>query len=244
MSFEALPHGITRVAACRLRRSPRHWAWAEASRAEIEVAWADSVRSRPYLYNGVVQIMLGARIARDTLEADYAETDFASFHRWRSLDARDMSVRDGFGSALILSAEGHLLLGRQAAGNMNAGFAYAPGGFIDASDVRPDGAIDIEGSIAREVGEETGLDAAGGCPAGLVREPGFLVTHVGFKVSIGVIYRSALATAALVALMRQYLAAEASPELEDIVAIRTAADAAATAMPDFARVQVAAIVGG
>ncbi len=107
-------------------------------------------------------------LGADRFEGQLMPVEFKSFLYWKEHGYPDTSVRDTFGSALIRSAEGHILLGRQRAGNINAGLAYLPGGFIDGRDVAADGSIDIAASVAREVAEETGLGAGD-----IERMPGF-----------------------------------------------------------------------
>ena len=103
------------------------------------------------------------------------------------------------GQTEIRSAEGHVLLGCQTAGNINQGLAYPPGGFIDQRDVRA-GVVDIDAGTARELREETGMK-----PDEFARAPGYLVTTSGPHVSIAVEWRSVLPSDALKAHILDYV---------------------------------------
>ena len=72
-------------------------------------------------------------------------------------------TRNLFGTAVVLSSDGALLVGEMAQHTANAGRIYGPCGSLDPADIcnvgnNLDGTIDIEGSMARELYEETGLD--------------------------------------------------------------------------------------
>jgi len=92
----------------------------------------------------------------DTFSAEYFETDFASFIAWRDWGFPDASVFNGFGMGALRSRDGAYALGEMAPHTANAGKIYFPAGTPDLNDVR-DGTVDIAGSVAREVAEETGL---------------------------------------------------------------------------------------
>jgi ADP-ribose pyrophosphatase YjhB (NUDIX family) len=223
------------IERCRLAVGTGRWAFAETHAAAIDAHWARRSAANPAMFNGTVYILGAAQVAAGTLSGALMATDFKSFLYWKDHGYPDSSVRDVFGSALILSAEGHVVLGQQAAGNLNSGLAYLPGGFIDTRDVDEEGHVDIAASVAREVAEETGLD-----PDLLERQPGFLLTHAGPMTSIAVAFRSAETSDALQAKIRAHIAADAgAAELADAVVIRSAADLAGLAAPRYADVLLA-----
>lgn len=218
----------TRIATCDLRVTAEAWPFAEAHAEAIAAHWQRATAERPKFFDGAVYMLREGVLVGDSFRGTFLRTDFKSFLYWRESGYPDLSVRDGFGSAVIRSAEGCVLLGRQAGGNVNGGLAYPPGGFIDERDVHG-GAIAIDASIARELVEETGLD-----PARLTRIPGYLLTRAGPFVSIGIEWRSGLGAEALRALILEHVARQPVPELADIVTVREASEIDAATMPRHA----------
>lgn len=173
------------------------------------------------------------------LTADLIETDFASFLYWKDTDYPEAGVRDGFGSALIRARNGEVLLGRQQLGNVNAGLLYMPGGFIDPRDVRCDGGVDIDRSVAREFKEETGLSVAA-----FNRRGGYLVTEAGAQVSIAVELVSDLEAKELRAVLVSQIARQNEPELSDFVVYDRPPGAHEADVAAFSRVALEGVFSG
>ena len=210
---------VVAVDTCRLAVRPGRWPYEMANSSAIEEHWKLARARNPGYFNGAVQILVAHRISAQSLHGTFLTTDFASFLYWRSRGNPDVGAYDCFGCAILRSADGALMLGVQSGGNLNSGRAYCPGGFIDAADVAVDGTIDIDGSIAREVAEEAGLEVSS-----LRREPGYLLVAAGSLIAIGVAYRSKLKADELRAEILQHLRSEKTPELSDIMIVRTPRD--------------------
>jgi len=227
-------HGETRVfrvPRVDLRVTDGGWAFADRHRGEIEAHWARRVREAPGFFNGPVFMMHAYSVsAHGHLSASFIRSDFRSFLYWRETGWRDDRVMDGFGSALIRSADGQVLLGRQSAGNLNSGLCYPPSGFIDVRDVGPDGLIDIDRSVAREVAEETGLPASA-----LVRGDGYIVTIAGPSMSISVPLLSPLTGDALLSEATRHISSEEQSELVQLLLVAPGAPDAGLPMLDYAR---------
>ena len=225
-----IPEGVHRVQECLIQCGAASWPFASQEESAIRRHWVRRSAENPKFFNGGVYIMISGGLRQGYLEGRLAATDFAASLYWRETGYRDRTVVDCFGSAIFLGSDGALIYGRQSPGNINAGMLYPPGGFIDRRDVGNCGAVDLEGSVAREVREEMGLD-----PAALSRDAGYLVTRDGPLLSIGVMYRLATPAEKFCAQANRRLANESLPELEALVALGRAADAAAHAMPSYAR---------
>jgi hypothetical protein len=226
-----------RIARCRLTIGAERWAFAEREAANIVDHWARALAERPRLFDGKVYLLRALSLREGVLEGTFVPADFKSFVYWRAQGYPDASVRDGFGSSLIRSAEGHVLLGRQGAGYLNAGLAYPPGGMIDVHDTHA-GVIDIDASIARELTEETGLDTAS-----LARVPGYVLAQSGPLVSIAIEWRSTLAAEALRETILAHTRAQAAPELADVVIVRSASEIDDPTVPAYAKALLRFILG-
>ncbi len=237
MSYDATAEAVVRLKRCRLTLEPGTWEFAERHAREIDSYWERRVQKLPGMFNGAVHLMRRHAIADGVLDGAFVRAEFKSYLYWRDTGMPDAGIVDAFGSALIRSADGAIVLGVQRQG-INAGLAYPPGGFVDKADVGPDGSIDIEASIVRELVEETGLTLAD-----VERTEGFFATFAGRLLSIGVEFRSGLATADLASVIASHIAKEAEPELARLVTVSSPVDTAGVAMPHFAALLVAKLLG-
>src|SRR5262245_33833895 len=209
---------VLRFQSCRLVVASREWDYAREHAAGIDAHWLRRQAESPSMFNGAIHLMYESAIEGGTLQARLLRSDFKSYLYWRERGFPEARVRDAFGSALLRSTEGHVILGRQRDGNVNAGLAYLPGGFIDPRDVTRDGTVDIDGSILRELAEETGL-----MPGQLQMQPGYIVTFCGPLVSIARELVSPLDAEALRAKTLAHLARDTQSELVDAVIVRSTA---------------------
>jgi len=150
---------IHHVTTLDLAVRPVAWPFAEERHADIAAHFAEKQRERPKLWNGRVLLGRDAVFTDGHLSATYFETDFASFLAWRDWGFPDTAVFNGFGMGALRTSDGAFVMGEMAQHTANAGRIYFPSGTPDLDDVR-DGALDIPGSVVRELGEETGLTAA------------------------------------------------------------------------------------
>lgn len=228
----ALPR-VTRASTLSLKVDPGAvWTYAVNHHDVIETHWKMACTANPGFFNGTVHVLKALAFDGGHVEGTVLPTEFKNFLYWRDEGfPAEARVEDVFGSALIRSREGHVILGRQRPGNINEGQAYLPGGFIDPRDVTAHNTIDVRASVAREVAEETGLDASVLMPA-----PGFIVTHAPPHVSFAVPYTSHLSSAELVARIRAHIDAQSEPELAEPVVITAPADMEGRAVTHYARI--------
>ena len=151
---------VHRLTSLDLRCTGKAWAFAADHRARINDHWEALARERPHIWNGEVLVCLENRIENGVLHAELTKTDYASFVAWRDWGAPGNAARNCFGSPVVLTADRAIIFGEMAASTLNGGKIYPPGGSLEPRDVGPDGTVDVLGSIAIELAEETGLDAA------------------------------------------------------------------------------------
>jgi len=220
------PPVIHRVTTLDLNVQPWSWPFAQARRAEIDVHFAAEQSKRPDLWNGRVLLGRNPRFSGEHLSADYFETDFASFLAWRDWGFPDDSVFNGFGMGALLSNDGAFALGEMAGHTANAGRIYFPSGTPDLDDVKGE-TLDIEGSVTREIEEETGLE-----PDDYHAEPHWDCVSTGVAIAAIQLLRVDMTGEALRARIEANLAGQRQPELTRIHLVRGRSDLSA-AMPRF-----------
>lgn len=144
------------VAELDLTFRPAPWPFAEQRRADIDRYFAAQQAFKPQLWNGPVLLLRDPVFTATRFSAQYFETDFASFLAWRDWSFPDKTVFNGFGMGALRGSDGAFALGEMAAHTANAGRIYFPSGTPEPGDLKGD-IVDIAGSVAREVAEETGL---------------------------------------------------------------------------------------
>ena len=217
------PQEVVEVDAVDCAFEPRRWDFAEARSAEIAAHWAEALRRKPRMFDGRVLLMHRGAVeveadGRRVFRGAYLETSFSAFLFWRDIGLPPAGVRNGFGMACLSSADGAFVLGEMGHHTANAGAIYFASGTPDPGDVR-DGRVDIEGSIRRELREETGLDAAT-----LSLDPGLTLVMDGCRVGFMKRVRSADTAEALVARIGAFLARDPEPELARMHVVATAAE--------------------
>jgi 8-oxo-dGTP pyrophosphatase MutT (NUDIX family) len=222
------PHSIHRVRAVRARLAPFDWAFARERRAAIDAHWATLVAGKPSMFNGRVLMQTQGRLAGDVFEAAYGDVDYASFLAWRDFGYPPAGgVRNGFAMAALRAADGAFLLGEMGPHTANAGKVYFASGTPDPGDVRPDGTVDLAGSVLRELAEETGLlpDEISVADAWTVLLNPVRAAFMR-PVTLGMPADEARR------LMLSRIATQSRPELSGIVVVRSPADLT-PAMPAF-----------
>jgi 8-oxo-dGTP pyrophosphatase MutT (NUDIX family) len=217
---------IHRVSTLELSVRPWSWPFAERRRAEISAHFAAKQREKPKMWNGRVLLGRDPTFAGGCFTASYFATDFASFLAWRDWGFPDQGVFNGFGMGALRCADGAFVLGEMGSHTSNAGRIYFPSGTPDLDDVR-DGAVDISGSVARELEEETGL-----APGDYRSEPDWHCVYTGPAVAMIRILHVDVAGDALRARIEANLALQQLPELSAIHLVRGTRDLTA-AMPGF-----------
>jgi 8-oxo-dGTP pyrophosphatase MutT (NUDIX family) len=213
-------HNISIVPVDRLELaySSRPWPFAVEKRREIDAHFVRLQRERPALWNGRVLLLHEFTLAGGVFRGTGFDTDFASFIAWRDWDIHDAQVQNFFAMGALQASDGGFIVGVMAAHTSNAGKIYFPAGTPDLSDVVGD-RIDLEASMLREVGEETGLSREDFVP-----EPGWMTVLDGRRIAqIRVLHAHANA-AELRARILDHLAGDKQPELTDVRVVRSADD--------------------
>ena len=220
------PAVIHRVSTLDLAVEAWAWPFAQARRAEIDAYFADRQRERPAMWNGRVLLGRNPVVAGDRFISGYFETDFASFLAWRDWGFPDSAVYNGFGMGALRCADGAFVLGEMGQHTSTAGRIYFPSGTPDLDDIR-DGKVDISGSVARELEEETGL-----VPGDYRSEADWHCVSTGHAVAMIRILHVDMPGDALRGRIEGNLALQRLPELSAIHLVRGTRDLN-SAMPRF-----------
>lgn len=216
MSISVLP-----IAGVDIRFVPGAWPMPDELRASVPGRWAAMLEANPHLWDGRILGVSPPVIGEDgVLRSEAREDSFSAFLTWREAGFPEMGIRNLFGSALVISADGFLVLGVMGEDTANAGRIYPPGGSLEPRDVLEDGRVDVARSTEIELTEETGLDAADARLGNLV------AVLDGPRVSIGRAFHFDASADELVARIRANLDLQEHRELADVVALRRASDAA------------------
>jgi hypothetical protein len=220
---------VHRLSGLDLRHSGRVWEFAAENRARIDEHWRGLKAQRPHVWNGEVLVCLQTGLDGGVLRAELTTTDYASFLAWRDWGAPDKAARNCFGSPVVLTSDRAIIFGEMAAATLNGGKIYPPSGSLEPRDVKGDGTVDILGSIAIELHEETGLDA------GAARQGALVAILDQHRISVC----QALAFDLSADEIARRFAAHDDPEKElaRLVAIRSAAEVAER-MPPYAQEMV------
>lgn len=216
------------ISSVDLRLGSGDWSFEVERRDEIDAYWAQCVRENPALWNGRMLRASLPVIEDGCLSASLVETSFSAYISWRDWGYPDKNQFNLFGSAVIRSREGHLVFGLMAQHTASPGLVYPPGGSLEPGDVDADGHVDVFGSIVRELREETGLEAS------LAEIEGDFVAWDGQLISVNRVLRYDATASELAGQIREFIAAEANSELEDIVVLERMSDIDTTIVKTYA----------
>jgi 8-oxo-dGTP pyrophosphatase MutT (NUDIX family) len=227
---------IHRVTTLDLAFQPWPWPFAEERRADIDAHFAARQREKP-IWNGRILLGRSPDFTAGRFSASYFEADFASFLAWRDWGFPDATVFNGFGMGALRCSDGAFILGEMGQHTSNAGRIYFPSGTPDLDDIRG-AAVDISGSVAREVEEETGL-----CPADYRAAAHWDCVVSGSAIAMIRILDVDIPGEALRARIEANLARQHQPELSAVHLVRGRDDLTA-AMPRFVTAFVEAQTSG
>lgn len=230
---------IVRLERVEARVEPYEWAYARENAAAIASHWATISAGKPAMFNGRVMLQHRAAIRDGVFEAGYFETDYAAFLAWRDAGYPGPVIRNGFAMAALRASDGAFLCGKMGDHTANAGKVYFAAGTPDRDDARPDGTLDLAGSVTRELGEETGLQI-GELELGDGWTAVVDVGRIAFMREVDIDLPAEEARA----LMLERMKTLDEEELSDIVIVRNLAETEKHDMPPFMRRYLAHIFEG
>jgi len=210
-----MENAIATVDRVECRLVVHRWAYAEDAAERIDAHWAARLALNPAMYDGPVLLACRAGLTRQAgarvLRLEAFETRFSRFLAWRDFGWPDKSVFNCFAMPAVRASDGAWLIGEMGPGHSTAGRRYFPGGTPDPSDVTAAGAVDLLGSLRRELREETGLCAEEG-----VEARDWTVIFDRQRVACLKRIDWPAPALALQARVRGFLESETAPELSDV----------------------------
>lgn len=155
IAFDVPRDVILPVESCELRLDLGPHPFARAHSGAIEENWKREKAAKPALFDGEV-VMLSRLFYREgRLYGVCHPARYSAFLMWLRL--RPVAdIHHFYTQAMPVGTDGTLLAIRMGGHTLNAGQVYFASGAFEPWEF-PDGRADIEGNMAREVREETGL---------------------------------------------------------------------------------------
>lgn len=224
MAFD-IPRGIVfPVSSVDVRLDPGPHPFEQQNAAAIERNWQHELEQNPALFNGTVVLLSALAYVGGRLAGRCHAVTYATFLYWRR-NTHDTPVEHSFAHAALVSADGALVAVRMGGHTANAGRVYFAAGSFEPVDFR-DGLVDLPFNMAREVGEETGIDISG-----LPREGSYHAYSGERGTVIFCRYRLPDDAETVAARIRAHVASDPDPEIEGPVIIRSASDLPDGLMP-------------
>ncbi|MGX9979459.1 NUDIX hydrolase [Methylobacterium fujisawaense] len=223
---------ITQLAAVTARFVTYDWAFPRENAAAIAAHWQTRIARAPGMFDGTVLLCCDHAVADGAARLDLFATRYATFTYYRDTRHADARIANAFAAIVPWTSDGAVLLGEMGARTANAGQLYFPCGTPDPDDIQ--GArVDLVGSAARELAEETGLALPDEAETDWVLLEG--EGQLAFLRPV----RFPETAARLVARIADHLGAEAEPELAGMHVVRGRDDIDAARMPGFVRAYLA-----
>ena len=227
----SIPQGVMRVDRLDFTIEPYEWRFAQDHAEKINALWINEVARKPRLFNGQVLLCHRAQLSEQAgervLQGAFFATDYKSFLAHRQIAERDDPVTNCFGMAALRGADGAYLLGEMAAHTANSGQIYFPAGTPDLDDVIA-GQVDLEGSIARELQEETGLSLDR-----VTIEPGFVILRHASQIACMQVLTLSKPAHQIAEQINQWLAADQRNELCRMHVVQARSEIRPEVMPAF-----------
>lgn len=212
------------VSAVRIDVSPEPHPFHVAEVERARESWQREIAANPHLFDGKMVLQRAIRIEDGRIAASGHVVPYSTFLWWRR--KRTPEALHIFGMPLILSSDGAMIAIRMGSHTANPGRVYSPGGSLEPEDI-VDGRCDLDGNIAREVREETGIELSEA-----TAEPGYQAVHMNGTLTVFRIHRLAATADEIVSEIAEHVAADPHPEVDEAVAIR-GPDPEAHNYPDF-----------
>lgn len=220
----ALPLGvILPVDEIDVRLDPSPHPFERDNLRAIAENWHREVAERPAIFDGTVVLLSEFGYAGGRLSGRCHAVRYSTFMYWRK--ERAGTAAHAFAHPMLVTSDNALVAIRMGTHTVNAGRIYFAAGSFEPDDFVA-GIVDPHGNMVREVREETGLDISdarrGERHYALATERGTVIFRRYFLDEDAETVASRI---------RDFVASEAEPEIEEPVVIRHALDLPEGLMP-------------
>ncbi|SDN00606.1 hypothetical protein SAMN05216360_10545 [Methylobacterium phyllostachyos] len=222
----------TKLADVTARFVEHGWAFPRVHEAAIAAHWQDRITRSPGMFDGTVLLCCAHAIVDGVARLDLFATRYSTFTYYRHIRHADPQIRNAFAAIVPWTADGAVLLGAMGGHTANAGQLYFPCGTPDPDDVRGD-SVDLAGSAARELAEETGL----ALPEDAATE--WILLEGENQLAFLRPVRFPEPATVIEARIADHLRSEAEPELAGMRSVRSTAEIDSARMPGFVRAYLA-----
>ena len=186
-----------------------------AHQAEIAANWDLEIAANPALFDGRMLLMRTLALKDGAMSGVCHIVPFSAFLLWRKTRPAGAALHL-FGLPVIVSSDGAVIAIRMGRHTANPGRVYCAAGSLDPDDIS-DGHCDIDGNMAREVREETGLALSEATSVSA-----FHGLRANDTVTLFRVYRFAETAAVLIDRIAAHIAVDPEPEIDTALAIHTA----------------------
>lgn len=186
-----------------------------AERDRIAENWAREVSANPALYDGRMMLSRAVQISDGVISGETHIVPFSAFLLWRKTRPVTSAIHL-FALPVVVSSDGAVIAIRMGKHTANPGRVYCAAGSLEPADIR-DGICDMDGNMAREVLEETGLVLSDAD-----RVSGFHALHDRGIITVFRCFGFSAIATELIGRIAGHIAQDKEPEIDEALAIRSA----------------------
>lgn len=189
--------------------------YALAERARIAANWDEEFAANPALYDNPMLLPRAVAISDGVISGETHVVPYSAFLLWRKTRPVASAIHL-FSLPVIVSSDGAVIAIRMGGHTSNPGRVYCAAGSLDPGDIR-DGICDLDGNMAREVMEETGLALADAKSLS-----GLHALHDRGVITVFRVYHFAETAEQLIGRIAAHIAVDPEPEIDEALAIHNA----------------------
>lgn len=224
MTFDIPRLSVVRVDEIDVSLDPAPHPFELSHADAIEANWQAESAANPAFFDGRIVLLSQLSYREGRLVGVCHPIRFATFLYWRR-ERNAAGAAHSFAYAVLVARDGALVAIRMGSHTANPGQVYFAAGSFEPEDF-PDGRVDIDRNMRREVGEETGIDLAAAR-----REETAHICSIDNSTVIFRRYHIDRTAESIAEDIAAFVAGQAEPEIEGAVILRGVGDITASMRP-------------